>query len=68
LKSVSGKHFARILENRGWQLVRINGSHHVYMQQGNPVRISLPVHGNDDLKIGLLKHFMKIANITEEDL
>jgi predicted RNA binding protein YcfA (HicA-like mRNA interferase family) len=68
LKSVSGKHFARILESRGWQLVRINGSHHVYMQQGNPVRISLPVHGNDDLKIGLLKHFMKIANITEEDL
>jgi len=68
LKSVSGKHFARILENRGWQLVRTNGSHHVYMQQGNPVRISLPVHGNDDLKIGLLKHFMKIANITEEDL
>lgn len=68
MKSVSGKHFARILENRGWQLVRINGSHHVYMQQGNPVRISLPVHGNDDLKIGLLKHFMKIANITEEDL
>lgn len=68
MKSVSGKHFARILENRGWQLVRINGSHHVYMQQGNPVRILLPVHGNDDLKIGLLKHFMKIANITEEDL
>jgi predicted RNA binding protein YcfA (HicA-like mRNA interferase family) len=68
LKSVSGKHFARILESRGWQLARINGSHHVYMQQGNPARISLPVHGNDDLKIGLLKHFMKIANITEEDL
>jgi predicted RNA binding protein YcfA (HicA-like mRNA interferase family) len=49
-------------------LARINGSHHVYMQQGNPVRISLPVHGNDDLKIGLLRHFMKLANITEEDL
>jgi predicted RNA binding protein YcfA (HicA-like mRNA interferase family) len=65
---VSGKHFAKILESRGWQLVRVNGSHHVYMQSGNPGRISLPIHGNDDLKIGLLRHFMKIAGIVETDL
>lgn len=42
VKSVSGKHFARILENRGWSLIRVNGSHHVYMQPGSAVRISLP--------------------------
>ncbi|MGZ5622430.1 MAG: type II toxin-antitoxin system HicA family toxin, partial [Methylobacter sp.] len=38
MKSVSGKHFARILESRGWTLIRVNGSHHVYMQPGNSVR------------------------------
>ena len=68
MKSISGKQFAKILENKGWNLVRVNGSHHVYMKQGNVTRISLPIHGNEDLKIGLLRHFMKIAEITEEEL
>jgi len=68
VKSVSGKHFARILESHGWVLVRVNGSHHVYMKSGNTARISLPIHKNEDLKIGLLKHFMKVAGITETEL
>ena len=45
-----------------------NGSHHVYMQPGSSVRISLPIHGNEDLKIGLLRHFMKIAGVAENEL
>lgn len=49
-------------------LARINGSHHVYMKQGNPSRISLPIHKNEDLKAGLLRHFMKIAGIREDEL
>jgi predicted RNA binding protein YcfA (HicA-like mRNA interferase family) len=40
----------------------------VYMQVGNSARISLPIHKNEDLKIGLLKHFMKIAGISESEL
>jgi len=68
VKSISGKRFAQILESRGWLLVRVNGSHHVYTQSGNPARISLPIHKNEDLKIGLLKHFMKVAGITETEL
>jgi predicted RNA binding protein YcfA (HicA-like mRNA interferase family) len=68
VKSVSGKHVARILESHGWVLVRVNGSHHVYTQSGNPARISLPIHKNEDLKVGLLKHFMKVAGINETEL
>ncbi|MBK5963635.1 hypothetical protein CCR95_05930 [Thiocystis minor] len=68
MKSISGKHFARLLENRGWILARINGSHHVYMKQGNPSRISLPIHKNEDLKTGLLRYFMKIAGIREDEI
>jgi predicted RNA binding protein YcfA (HicA-like mRNA interferase family) len=49
-------------------LARINGSHHVYMKQGNPSRISLPIHKNEALKAGLLRHFMKIAGIREDEL
>jgi predicted RNA binding protein YcfA (HicA-like mRNA interferase family) len=68
VKSISGKHFARILEIKGWRLIRVNGSHHVYMKVGNSARISLPIHKNEDLKVGLLKHFMKIAEISEAEL
>jgi predicted RNA binding protein YcfA (HicA-like mRNA interferase family) len=66
--AIPGKHFARILENHGWVLVRINGSYHVYMKSGNTARISLPIHNNEDLKIGLLRHFIKVAGITEAEL
>jgi predicted RNA binding protein YcfA (HicA-like mRNA interferase family) len=68
LKSISGKAFARLLESRGWKLIRVSGSHHVYMKTGSPARISLPIRGNEDLKIGLLKHFMKVAGIAENEL
>lgn len=68
MKSISGKQFAKILEKHGWHLVWVNGSHHVYMKLGSSARISLPIHGNEDLKIGLLKHFMKVVGITESDL
>ena len=68
MKSISGKEFAKILKKNGWKLARIQGSHHIYIKQGYKERISLPVHGNKDLRIGLLKHFMKIADISESDL
>lgn len=68
MKSVSGKTFAKILERKGWQLIRIQGSHHIYGKPGEVTRISVPVHGNKDLKIGLLRHFMKQAGLSETDL
>jgi predicted RNA binding protein YcfA (HicA-like mRNA interferase family) len=68
VKSISGKYFACILESQGWHLVRISDSHHVYMKPEKPSRISIPIHGNQDLKLGLLKHFMKIADMSENDL
>jgi predicted RNA binding protein YcfA (HicA-like mRNA interferase family) len=68
VKNVSGKEFARLLEKKGWQLKNIKGSHHVYVKEGNPARISVPVHGSKSLKIGLLRHLMKLAEIDEDEL
>jgi len=68
LKQISGKEFASLLEEKGWELKRIKGSHHVYTKPGTPARISVPIHGNRPLKIGLLKHLMKIAEIDESEL
>jgi predicted RNA binding protein YcfA (HicA-like mRNA interferase family) len=68
LKTVSGKDFARLLEKHGWELKRVTGSHHVYAKPGNPARLSVPIHGNASLKIGLLKHLLKLSGIPEADL
>ena len=68
MKSISGKKFAKILERHGWQLIRIQSSHHIYYKSGETVRISVPIHGNKDLKIGLIRHFMKQAKLSEDDL
>jgi predicted RNA binding protein YcfA (HicA-like mRNA interferase family) len=68
MKSISGKKFAKLLEKKGWILTRINGSHHIYTKDGHKEHISIPVHKNQLLKIGLQRYFMKIANISEEEL
>jgi predicted RNA binding protein YcfA (HicA-like mRNA interferase family) len=68
LKQVSGKDFAKLLIKAGWELRRIQGSHHIYTKTGKKERISVPVHGNKPLKTGLLKHLMKIAEINESEL
>ncbi len=68
MKSVSGKELARLLEREGWALLRIHGSHHIYGKSGSIVRLSVPIHGNKPLKIGLLKHLLKMASLQEGDL
>jgi predicted RNA binding protein YcfA (HicA-like mRNA interferase family) len=68
MKSISGKGFAKILEQHGWSLLRVQGSHHIYGKAESEVRISVPVHGNQALKVGLLRHLMKIAGLTENDI
>jgi predicted RNA binding protein YcfA (HicA-like mRNA interferase family) len=68
MKSVSGKELARVLERHGWSLLRIRGSHHVYGKVGSIVRLSVPIHGNRPLKIGLLRHLLRMAELGEADL
>lgn len=68
MKAVSGKVFVKLLEKKGWELRRTKGSHHIYVKEGNPVRISVPIHGNNALKMGLLRHLMKIAGIDESEM
>ena len=68
MKSISGRELARIVERRGWTLLRVSGSHHIYGKPGSIVRLSIPIHGNAALKTGLLRHLLKMAEIPEEDL
>ena len=68
MKAVSGRAFSKLVEKRGWQLLRINGSHHIYGKDGSVVRLTIPIHGNTSLKIGLQRHLMKLAEIEDGEL
>jgi predicted RNA binding protein YcfA (HicA-like mRNA interferase family) len=68
LKEISGKSFARAIERQGWTLLRVAGSNHIYGKEGSIVRLSVPIHGSKALKVGLLRHLMKQANISEHEV
>ena len=68
MKTVSGKKLSRALERNGWSLLRISGSHHIYGKAGSVVRLSVPIHGDQPLKVGLLHHLLKMAGLSEADL
>jgi predicted RNA binding protein YcfA (HicA-like mRNA interferase family) len=65
MKSMSGKELAKLLEANGWTLRRIQGSHHIYGNEDYPSRISIPIHRNRDLKIGLLRSLLKTADLLD---
>ena len=67
MKSLSGKELCRLLEKHGWTPLRIQGSHHIYGKAGNDNRLSVPVHKNQALKLGLFRHLLKQAGLSEND-
>lgn len=54
---MTGKELVKLLRAAGWELARIEGSHHILVKGTR--RISVPVHGNKDLKRGLLETLKK---------
>ncbi|NJM68140.1 MAG: type II toxin-antitoxin system HicA family toxin [Acaryochloris sp. RU_4_1] len=68
MKSISGKRLCKVIERKGWVLKRVTGSHHIYEKIGVEQILSIPVHRDQDLKVGTLKALMKVAQLSEEDL
>ncbi|MFO0969125.1 MAG: type II toxin-antitoxin system HicA family toxin [Gemmataceae bacterium] len=68
MKAISGKAMCKVLERNGWELKRTKSSHHIYGKPGVDVIVTVPVHGNRDLRTGTQKKIMKDAGLTENDL
>jgi len=59
---MTAREIMKILKENGWELLRIQGSHHVFGKPGcRPVPV--PFHGNTDLGIRG-KQILKQAGIT----
>jgi predicted RNA binding protein YcfA (HicA-like mRNA interferase family) len=68
MRALTGRELCKLVERKGWSLLRVNGSHHIYGREGSRVRLSVPVHGRQVLKVGLLKHLLKQAEISEDEV
>lgn len=68
MRPLSVKEFGKAIEKRGWRLLRVEGSHHIYGKEGSAVRPSVPIHGSKPLKIGLQRHLLEMASLTDDDL
>lgn len=53
----SGREMIQFLQSRGFEIVRIRGSHHV-LRCGD-LRTVIPVHGSGVLKIGTLRGILR---------
>jgi len=58
---MSGKEYIKKLLLNGWKIDRIKGSHHI-IKKGT-LTVSVPVHGNKDLKPGTLSNLYKTTGI-----
>jgi predicted RNA binding protein YcfA (HicA-like mRNA interferase family) len=67
VKTCTGREVCSLLEQNGWLLKRIKGSHHIYAKVGERALIVVPVHGNRPLKTGLLKAILRVGRLQQEE-
>jgi predicted RNA binding protein YcfA (HicA-like mRNA interferase family) len=65
LLPVNGRKMCKILEMLGFQNVHQVGSHVRYVHPDGRKTV-VPVHGNEDLSIGLIKEILKQSGISRE--
>lgn len=58
---------AKFLIEHGFRLERIKGSHHIYIHPDGR-RTIVPVHGNEDISVGILSSILKIIDMTRDEL
>ncbi|ALS63683.1 type II toxin-antitoxin system HicA family toxin [Pandoraea apista] len=52
----------RMLEDDGWKLARITGSHHHFKHPTKPLLVTVP-HPKKDLPVGTVKSILKAAGL-----
>ena len=54
---MNGKELLKLLKEKGWELDRISGSHHIMINKNKT--LSVPVHGKKDIPKGTLNKLLK---------
>jgi len=67
LPSITGKEMIKALDQKGFKVVRIKGSHH-RLEHGDGRKTTVPVHGKETLGPGLISKILRDVDLSREDL
>ena len=67
LPCITGKEAIRAFARIGFVVDRVKSSHHILKKDGHPSVLTVPVHGNADLKPGTLRALIRGAGITVDE-
>ena len=66
LPRLKGKELIAALKRAGFKVIRVKGSHHFLMSQ-DVRRTVVPVHGGEDIGVGLLAKILRDVEMTVEE-
>lgn len=66
LPRASGDKHVSAFKAAGWQVNHIEGSHYILTKENSEIHLSVPVHKNKILGIGLLKKLIAKAGLTND--
>jgi predicted RNA binding protein YcfA (HicA-like mRNA interferase family) len=64
---VSGRELVDALGRKGFQVIRIKGSHHVLRHVDGRMTV-VPVHGREEIGPGLLAKILRDCDMSRDDL
>lgn len=67
LPAVSGRDAIRAFQRLGFEIARVEGSHHVLKKPQHVFNLTVPVHGKKPLKTGTLRRLIRDAGISVEE-
>jgi predicted RNA binding protein YcfA (HicA-like mRNA interferase family) len=68
LAGLNGQQIIKALQRDGFELVRVSGSHYMLRKPGKSLcKVSVPVHGSQDLPPGTVRSIIKQAGLTVEE-
>lgn len=67
LPPVSGRELIAALGRKGFEIIRIKGSHHVLRHSDGRVTV-VPVHGREEIGPGLLAKILRDCDVSRDEL
>jgi predicted RNA binding protein YcfA (HicA-like mRNA interferase family) len=67
LSPISPKKLIKLLEREGFVCIKTKGSHYFFLNQNDKRTTSVPLHGNQDIGVGLLHKIIKDIEMSVED-
>jgi predicted RNA binding protein YcfA (HicA-like mRNA interferase family) len=67
LPSITGQDAIDAFSKLGFEVARIEGSHHILKKPGVRYNLSVPVHGQKNIKPGTLRTLIRLAGVTVDD-